>query len=80
MVIDRPNLKLRQIARFSSNVVLDEMSSTKCRLLFGISFSFIAQQEERPLYHVHMVTSRLSFVFIPNLPHCLQFHFSALLP
>ena len=50
MVIDSLNLKLRQIARFSSNVVLDEMSSAKCRLL---------QHKERPLYHIHIVTSRL---------------------
>ena len=33
MVIDNLNLKLRQIARFSSNVVLDELSSAQCRLL-----------------------------------------------
>ena len=36
MVIDSPNVKLRQIARFSSNVILDEMSSAKCRLFFWI--------------------------------------------
>ena len=48
MVINSLNLKLSQIARFSSNVILDEMSSAKCRLY-----------EERPLYHIHMVTSRL---------------------
>ena len=54
MVIDSLNLKLRQIARFSSNVVLDEVSSAKCRLL---------QHEERPLYHIHMVTSR--FIVLP---------------
>ena len=41
---------------FSSNVILDEMSSPKCRLLFG--FDLTAQHEERPLYHVHIVTSR----------------------
>ena len=40
MVIDSLNLKLRQIARFSSNVIFDEMSSAKCRL-----------HEERPLNH-----------------------------
>ena len=39
--------------RFSLNLILDEMSSAKCRLLY-----FIAQHEERPLYHVHMVISR----------------------
>ena len=55
MVIDSLNLKLTQIARFSSNMIL-EMSSAKCRLLFGIFL--IAQHKERPLYHVHMVTSR----------------------
>ena len=38
MVIDSLNLKLRQIARFSSNVILDEMSSAKCHLLFGLFF------------------------------------------
>ena len=32
------------------------MSPTKCQLLFGIYF-LIAQHEERPLYHVQMVTS-----------------------
>ena len=56
MVIDNLNLTLRQIARFLSNVILDEMSSAKCCLLVG--FFLIAQHEERPLYHVHMVTSR----------------------
>ena len=55
MVIDSLNLRLRQIVRFLSNVILDEMSSAKCRLLFG--FVLIAQHEERPLYHVHVVTS-----------------------
>ena len=35
MVIDILNLKLRQIVRFSSNVILDEISSAKCHLLFG---------------------------------------------
>ena len=59
MVIDSLNLKLRQIARFLSKVILDEISSAKCRLLFG--FFLVAQHEERPLYHIHMVTSR----FIP---------------
>ena len=34
MVMNSLNLKLRQIARFLSNVILDEMSSAKCRLLF----------------------------------------------
>ena len=55
MVIDSLNLKLRQIARFSSNMILDEMSSAKCHLLFGIFF-LIVQHKERPVYHVHMVT------------------------
>ena len=41
---------------FSSNVILNEMSSAKCHLLFGIFL--IAQHEERPLYYVHMVASR----------------------
>ena len=58
MVIDSLNLKLRQIVRFLSDVVLNEMSSAKCHLLFGIFF-LIAQHEERPLYHVNVVTSRL---------------------
>ena len=53
MVIE--NLKLRQIVIFLSNVVLDEMLSAKCHLLFGIFL--IVQHKERPLYHVHMVTS-----------------------
>ena len=44
MVIDSLNLKLRQIARFSSNGILDEMSSAKCRLLFGVFF-LIAQHD-----------------------------------
>ena len=56
MVSGSLNLKLRQIARFSSNMILDEMSSAKCHLLFG--FFLIAQHEERPLYHIHVVTSR----------------------
>ena len=30
MVLDSLNLKLRQIARFSSNLILDEMLSAKC--------------------------------------------------
>ena len=59
MVIDSLNLKLRQIARFSSNVILDEMSSAKCHMLFGFFF-LISQHEERPLYHVHVVISRCS--------------------
>ena len=62
MVIDSLNLKLRQIARFLSNVILNEMSSAKCLLLFGIVL--IAQHEERPLYHVQLLTSRLSFAEI----------------
>ena len=57
MVIHSLNLKLRQIVRFSSNVILGEMSSAKCHLLFGFFFILIAQHKERPLYHVHMVTS-----------------------
>ena len=57
-LINNLNLKLRKIARFLSNVVLDEMSSAKYRLLFGISF-WIAQHEERPFYHIHVVTSRV---------------------
>ena len=56
MVIDTLNLKLRQIVRFSSNMILDEMSSVKCCLL--LDFFWIAQHEERPLYHIHKVTSR----------------------
>ena len=36
MVIDSLNLKLRQIVTFSTNVILDKMSSVKCWLLFGI--------------------------------------------
>ena len=66
MVIDSLNLNLRQIARFSSNVILDGMSSAKCCLFFFILFKllifFIAQHEERPLYHVQMVTSSLQGV------------------
>ena len=50
MVIDSVNLKLRQIARFSSNMILDEISSSKCCL-----------HEERPLYQKHMVTSHFSW-------------------
>ena len=50
MVIDSLNLKLRQIARFSSNVILDEPSSANL-------FFLIAQHEERPVYHIHMLTS-----------------------
>ena len=50
MEIDRLILKLGQIARFSSNMVLDEMLSAKCRLPFWIFL--IVQHEERPLYHV----------------------------
>ena len=50
-------VKLRQIARFSSNVILDEISYAKCCLLFGI-YILIAQHGERPLYLIHMVTSR----------------------
>ena len=39
MVIDSLNLKPRQIAIFSSNMILDEMSSAKCHcLLFEIFF------------------------------------------
>ena len=37
MAIDSLNLKLRQVVRFSSNVILDEMSA-KCLLLFGFLF------------------------------------------
>ena len=37
MVIGSLNLKLRQIVKFSSNVILDEMSSAKCRLLFLVN-------------------------------------------
>ena len=55
MVIDSLNLKLRQIVRFSSNVILDEMTA-ECYLLFGFFF-LIAQLEERALYHVQIVTS-----------------------
>ena len=38
VVIDSVNLKMRQIARFLSNMILDEMSSAKCHLLFGFFF------------------------------------------
>ena len=44
MVIDSLNLKLRQIARFSSNVILDEMSTVKCSLLSGF-FKIIFNKE-----------------------------------
>ena len=37
-VIDSLNLKLRQITRFSSNMILDEMVSAKYHLLFGFFF------------------------------------------
>ena len=57
MVINSLNLKLRQIARFSSNMIFDDMSSTKCCLL--LKFFLIAQHEERPIYRIHVVTSRL---------------------
>ena len=50
VVIDSLNLKLRQIARFSSNVICDEMLSAKCHL-----------HKERPHYYIHMVTSRCYF-------------------
>ena len=43
-------------------MILDKMWPGKCHLLFG--FFFIAQHEERPLYHVHMVTSR--FLVFPS--------------
>ena len=49
MVIDSLNLKLRQIVRFSSNMILNEMSSAFLKIFFF--FSLIAQHEERPLYH-----------------------------
>ena len=52
MVIDSLNLKLRQIARPLSNMILDEMSSAFWNIFL------IAQHKERPLYHVHMVTFR----------------------
>ena len=38
MVIDSLNLKLRQIVRFSSNVILDEMLSVKMLNPFWIFF------------------------------------------
>ena len=57
VVIDSLNLELRQIARFSSNMILNEMSSAKYRLLFR--FFLIVQHKEWPLYHPQMVTSRL---------------------
>ena len=47
MVINSLNLKLRQIVRFSSNVILDEMSSAFW------NFFWIAQHEERPPYNIH---------------------------
>ena len=53
---------LTKIARFLSNVILDEISSAKCHLLFEIFLS--AQDEERPLYHVHMVTCHFKFLKI----------------
>ena len=53
-MIDSLNLKLRQIARLSSNVILDEMSSA----FWNFFLFLIAQHEERPLYRVRMVTSR----------------------
>ena len=79
MVIDSLNLKLRQIARFSSNVILEKMSSVKCHLLFGVFF-LIAQHEERPLYHIHMITSRFTGLSFHKLCErfyidlCIYFH------
>ena len=60
MVIDSLKRKLRQIARFSSNMISAEMSSG--HLLNVVCFFFfflIAQHEEKPLYHTHVVTSGL---------------------
>ena len=34
-----------QIARLSSNVILDEMSSAKCCLLFGLFFDFSTRRK-----------------------------------
>ena len=64
MVIGSLNLKLRLIARFSSNVILDEMLSAKCHLLFDLYL--IAQHKERPLYQIHMVTSRYMMLLNHN--------------
>ena len=43
MMIDSLNLKLRQIARFSSNVILDEMSSTKSPDIFLVNKARVAE-------------------------------------
>ena len=75
MVIDSLTLKLRQIARFSSNVILDEMSSAKCRLLFGFFFFFFFFLIAEPLYHVHIVTSgswQKKLLKILNFPNLWQ--------
>ena len=44
-MIDSLNLKLRQIARFSLNVILDEMSSAKCHLLLDF-FSLLNTKKD----------------------------------
>ena len=65
VVINSLNLKLRQIARFSSNVILDEMHLLN--VICFLEFFLIAQHEERPLCHVHVVTSRLllyKYIFV----------------
>ena len=53
MVIDSLNLKLRQIARFSLNMILDEMLNVICFW----EFFLIVQHGERSFYHIHIVTS-----------------------
>ena len=49
MVTDSLNLKLRQIARISSNVILDEMLSAKCHL-FGFFFLITQHEDDFTMY------------------------------
>ena len=53
-------------------MILDEMSSAKCCLLFVILKKyFIAQHEEKPLYQIHMVTSRYKLILLYIVTHAL---------
>ena len=67
VVIDSLNLKLRQIARLSSNVISDDMSSAKYCLPF-----LMAQHEERSIYHAHVVTSGFLVGLIIHQCLCIE--------
>ena len=69
MVIDSLNLKLRQIAKFLLNVILDDISSAKCHPLFGIFFFDFSTRRKTTLPYTYGNFSLSLSVYSPSSEH-----------